>query len=141
MGTPFDAPPDGGTELSALLERSGVDFRREGGRFSFLFASGGCRWQTVCDCREGLVLVYGIHPAPVRDGGEALEVCSRLNARVVRGSFFVQEERIVFRTGARLEDYLDAQDRIARALEYNAAAVIRFWETLVAGAQGVRPMI
>ena len=135
----FDTPPDGGTELEALLERGGVDFRREGDRFSFLFASGGCRWQTVCDCREGLVLVYGIHPAPVRDAHGALALCSRLNARVVRGGFFVQDGRIVFRTSARLGEQLDAQERTAQALEYNAAAMTRFWEQLAAGAQGAGP--
>lgn len=133
MDTAFNVPPDGGTELAALLERSGVEFRREGERFSVLFSSGGCRWQTVCDCREGLVLAYGIHPAPVRDGGKAVEMCSELNARVIRGSFFVQEERIIFRTSARLEEHLDAQERIAQALEYNAAAMVRFWERLAAG--------
>lgn len=135
----FDTPPDGGAELEALLERSGVDFRREGDRFSFLFASGGCRWRTVCDCREELVLVYGIHPAPVRDAHGALALCSRLNARVVQGGFFVQDGHIVFRTSARLGEPLDAQERAAQALEYNAAAMTRFWEQLAAGAQGVGP--
>ena len=126
--TAFDTPPDGGAELEALLERSGVDFRREGDRFSFLFASGGCRWRTVCDC-----------PAPVRDAHGALALCSRLNARVVQGGFFVQDGHIVFRTSARLGEPLDAQERAAQALEYNAAAMTRFWEQLAAGAQGVGP--
>lgn len=134
MDMAFDLPPDGGTELAALLERSGVDFRREGERFSFLFSSGGCRWQTVCDCREGLVLAYGIHPAPVRDEQNALELCSRLNARVVQGSFFLQEKHIIFRTSTRLLEHVDAQERVAQALEYNAAAMTRFWEQLAAGA-------
>lgn len=137
----FDTPPDGGAELAALLERSGVDYRREGDRFSFLLASGGCRWQTVCDCREGLVLVYGIHPAPVRDAHGVLALCSRLNARVVQGGFFVQDGRIVFRTSARLGEQLDAQERTAQALEYNAAAMTCFWERLAAGAQSVGPDI
>ena len=61
----FDLPPQGAEELRALLEYSGVDFRREGDRFRFFFASRGCRWQTVCQCRDDLVLVYGVHPARV----------------------------------------------------------------------------
>ena len=36
MSPTFDAPPEGGAELAALLERSGVEFRREGERFRFL---------------------------------------------------------------------------------------------------------
>ena len=92
----FDLPPDGAEELRALLERSGAAFQREGNRFRLRFASRGCRWQTVCDCRGSLVLVYGIHPARVTRRERALELCSELNSRVVRGSFFLQEERIVF---------------------------------------------
>ena len=136
MGPGFDVPPDGAAELAALLERSGVDFRRDGRRFSFLFASGGCRWQTVCDCREDLVLVYGVHPAAAADTRRALELCSSLNSRVVRGSFFLQEGHIVFRTSTRLVEHIDAQERVARALEYNAAAMTRFWERLAAAAEG-----
>lgn len=128
----FYTPPDGAQELAALLERSGVDFKREGSRFSFVFASEGCRWRTVCDCREGLVLVYGIHPAVVLEPGGALRVCSALNASVTRGSFFLLDEHIIFRTGAHLLEHIDAQDRIADALEYNAAAMTHFWERLAA---------
>lgn len=136
MGLSFDIPPDGGTELAALLERSGVEYRREGERFSFLFASGGCRWQTVCDCRDALVLVYGIHPVPVTAPRQTAELCSELNARVVQGSFFLQEGHAVFRTCAQLVEHIDAQERVALALEYNAAAIVHFWERLAAGAGG-----
>lgn len=123
----FDTPPDSGIELEALLERSGVDFHREGERFSFLFASDGCKWQTVCDCRKGVVLVYGIYPGPVIDCQRALDLCSVLNAQLVQGSFFIQEEHIVLRTSAQLIEHIDAQERIASALEYNAAAMTHFW--------------
>lgn len=53
----FDLPPDGAEELRALLEHSGAAFQREGNRFRLRFASRGCQWQTVCDCRGSLVLV------------------------------------------------------------------------------------
>lgn len=132
----FDRPPDGGAELSALLERSGAEFLREGERFRFRFSSRGCTWQTVCDCREGLVLIYGVHPAPVTAPDQALALCSRLNGQVVEGSFFLQEERFVFRTSARLTERFEAQTRIAAALEYNAAVLSTWWERLAAGAQG-----
>ena len=136
MDPSFDALPDGGTELAALLERSGVDHRREGDRFSFLFAGGGCRWQTVCECQDQLVLVYGVHPVPVTAPQRAAELCSELNARVVHGSFFLQEGHIVFRTCAHLVEHVDAQERVALAIEYNAAAIVRVWERLSAGAGG-----
>ena len=134
----FDAPPDGAEELAALLERSGVDYLRDGGRFRFRFAGRGCTWQTVCDCRGALVLAYGVHPARVEAEETALALCARLNARVTEGSFFLQDRRFVFRTSARLTERFEAQDRIAAALEYNAAAISSYWERLAAGAQGIR---
>ena len=137
MELTFDLPPDGGTELSALLERSGVDFVREDGQFRFRFSSGGCTWQTVCRCQGDLVLVYGVHPAPVTDAARALALCGRLNARLAEGSLFLQEERFVFRTSAHLTEAFEAQSRIARALEYNAAVLSRWWERMAAEAQGL----
>lgn len=137
MELTFDLPPDGGTELAALLERSGVDFVREEDRFRLRFSSGGCTWQTVCRCRGDLVLVYGVHPAPVTDPARALALCGQLNARLTEGSLFLQEEHLVFRTSAHLTEALEAQSRIARALEYNAAVLSRWWERMAAEAQGL----
>lgn len=137
MELTFDLPPDGGTELSALLERSGVDFVREEDRFRLRFSSGGCTWQTVCRCQGELVLVYGVHPAPVTDPARALALCGRLNARLAEGSLFLQEERFVFRTSAHLTEAFEAQARIAHALEYNAAVLSRWWERMAAEAQGL----
>ena len=135
MAWEFDAPPDGAEELAALLEHNGVDYLREGMRFRFRFTSRGCAWQTVCDCRGALVLVYGLHPARVEAPETALALCSRLNAQVTEGGFFLQEGRFVFRTSARLTERFEARERIAAALEYNAAVLSSSWERLAAGAQ------
>ena len=137
MAWEFDAPPDGAEELAALLEHSGVDYLREGMRFRFRFTSRGCAWQTVCDCRGALVLVYGLHPARVEAPETALALCSRLNAQVTEGGFFLQEGRFVFRTSARLTERFEARNRIAAALEYNDAVLSSSWERLAAGAQGL----
>ena len=132
----FTRPPEGAGELAALLDRSGAEYRREGNRFRFLFTSRGCRWQMVCDGQEGLVLAYGIHPARITDPERAAVLCSELNRRLVEGSFFTQEGRFVLRTGCRLIEAVDAGERIARALEYNAAVMVANWERLSAGAGG-----
>lgn len=137
MEQSFDLPPDSGGELAALLERSGVDFVRRQDQFRFRFTSGGCTWQTVCRCQGDRVLVYGVHPAPVKDRARAEALCSRLNAGLAEGSFFVREDRFVFRTSARLTEYFEAQERIAGALEYNAAVLSHWWEGLTAEAQGL----
>ena len=86
MAQEFDVPPDGGTELEALLQHSGVDFLRDGSRFRLRFSSRGCTWQTVCDCQGQRVLIYGVHPTPVTQPQQALELCSQLNSQVVEGS-------------------------------------------------------
>ena len=136
MEQAFDLPPDGGAELAALLERSGVDFVREEDQFRFRFSSGGCTWQTVCRCQGDLVLVYGVHPAPIQQEDRAAALCSRLNSRLVEGSLFLREGHFVFRTSARLTEAFEAQRRIAGALEYNAAVISRWWERLTAEAAG-----
>lgn len=136
----ISAPPvDGGSVLAALLERSGVEYRRENGRFRFLFAQGGHKWQTVCDCRGGLVLVYGIFPAQIADTSSALSECSSLNGEVVRGGFFLQENHFIFRTCADLFERCDAAETAARALEYNAAVISGFWMRLAAAAENTPP--
>lgn len=137
MEQSFDRPPDSGGELAALLERSGVDYVRQGDQFRFRFSSGGCTWQTVCLCQGDRVLVYGVHPAPVLDEGRAAALCSRLNSRLAEGSLFLQERHFIFRTGARLTEAFEAQARIAGALEYNAAFLSHWWERLTAEAQGL----
>lgn len=135
----WDAPLNGAEELAAVLDYSGVAYERQDGRFRFRFSSRGCRWQMVCDGMEGRVLVYAIHPAPVRDRAAALEVCCEINRRVVRGSCFVQEEHIVFRTEAELLEACAAREAILQALEYNAAVMTTFWSELARGAEGFPP--
>lgn len=137
MDPRFDVPVDAAGEMRALLERTGADFREEGGQFRLTLAQGGCRWQVLCRCRESLAMVYHIHPARVRDPEKALELCSRLNGRVVRGSFFLQEERFIFRDSAELTEYVTAQEELARTVEYGGAVLPRFWEALTAAADGI----
>lgn len=42
---------------------------------------------------------------------------------------------------AQLIEHIDVQERIAAALEYNAAAMTRFWERMAAGESGPDPVI
>lgn len=137
MEQSFALPPDSGGELAALLERSGVDYVRQGDEFRFRLASGGCTWQTVCLCQGDWVLIYGVHPAPVENAAGATALCSQLNRTLTQGSLFLQEEHFVFRTSAQITELFEAQTRIAYALEYNAAVLSHWWEKLTAEAQGL----
>lgn len=132
----FQDNPDGAAELAALLDDSGVPYKRSGSRFELLFTKKGRTWRTVCDCEESRVLVYGIHPQPVSDPTAARTVCSDVNRQMVRGACFLTQGRIVCRTGAELSEPLTARETLAQALEYNAAVLSHFWEALAAGASG-----
>ncbi|MEA4940912.1 hypothetical protein SDC9_68208 [bioreactor metagenome] len=131
--------PDGAAELAALLEDSGVPYKRSGSRFELLFTKQGRTWRTVCDCEGIRVLIYGIHPQPVSDSTAALAVCSDVNRQMVRGACFLAQGRIVCRTSAELSEPLTAREILAQALEYNAAVLSNFWEALAAGASGSGP--
>lgn len=132
----FEQPLDAAAELADLLSLSGVDYERTGNRFRFLFSSRGRKWQTVCDCEGERVLVYGIHPTPVRDEISALATCSNINAQVVMGGCFLSEGRLIFRTGAELFEPCAAAEALTRALEYNAAVMTAFWAAMEKGAAG-----
>lgn len=132
----FQDNPDGAAELAALLDDSGVPYKRSGSRFELLFTKLGRTWRTVCDCEGIQILIYGIHPQPVSDPTAARTVCSDVNRQMVSGACFVTQGRIVCRTGAELSEPLTAREALARALEYNAAVLSHFWEALAAGASG-----
>ena len=110
----FDLPPDGAEELRALLEHSGAAFQREGNRFRLALPAGAASGRRFATARGAWCWSNGIHSARVAQRERALELCSELNSRVVRGSFFLQEERIVFRTSAQLTERFEARERIAR---------------------------
>ena len=133
----WDAPLNGAEELAAVLDYSGVAYERQQDRFRFWFSSKGCRWQMVCDGLEQRVMAYAIHPTPVQDRAAALEVCCEINRQVIRGSCFVQEERIVFRTEAELPEACAAREAVLQALEYNAAVMTTFWSRMARGASGL----
>ena len=135
--TSWDAPLNGAEELAAVLDYSGVAYERQDDRFRFWFTSRGCRWQMVCDGLEGRVMAYAIHPTLVQDRTAALESCCTINRQVIRGSCFVQEERMVFRTEAELIEACAAREAILQALEYNAAVMTAFWSEMARGASGL----
>ena len=137
----FDAPVNGGKVLEQLLQDSGVEYSREDARFTFVFASRGCKWKTVCVTSAGMVCVYAVHPAEVSDRASAMDLCSELNSTLVQGSFFLQDGHLILRTGADLFSGCDARETLARALEYNAAAMSWFWTRISAVADGCPPVI
>ncbi len=124
----LDLTIDAAAELQALLEDTGVDHRREGGRFSFVLTASGCKWQTVCECEGPRALFYFIHPARLTDEAGALRICSAVNSRLIRGSFFLREDHAVYRTGDELTELVEARERLCRAIEYGSSVMVWFWD-------------
>lgn len=138
MGTfLFDTALSGAEELAAVLDDNGVDYTREDQRFYFRFSSKGCAWQMIGQGIEDRLLIYAVHPSPVRDTAAALETCSFINSQVVSGGCFLHEERIVFRTDARLIEACAAREMILQALEYSAGVMTTFWSKMSQGAAGL----
>ena len=127
-------PVDAAAELEDLLRYNGFSFHREGDRFYLVFADRGCKWETLCVCRERLVLIDGCYPFPAVDRERARTVCEEINRQAVMGSMFLSEGRAVFRTGADLFDAYSAYEHIGRALEYNAGVMVRFWTQMASCA-------
>ncbi len=118
--------PDPKSELIALLEHNAMRYSlHEDGSARVLFSKAGCKWETVFRFAKRAVLVYGVYPFKASDGIAAS--LSRLNAALVRGAFFVSDGALVLRTSADMFDAYSAYESIARAIEYNAGAMVAFW--------------
>jgi len=65
-------PVDAAVELEELLYYNGFSFHREENRFYLVFSDRGCKWETLCICRNQVVLFYGRYPFPVV-GSESLQ--------------------------------------------------------------------
>ena len=133
----WDTPLSGAEQLAAVLEHSGVDYRRDGNEFRFVFSSRGCRWQMIGRGEGERVLFYAVHPTPVTDRQSALELCSDINGKAAEGSCFLREERIVFRTQAKLIEACAAREMVLQALEYSASVMTFFWGDMARGANGL----
>lgn len=125
---------DAAEELESLLRYNGFDFQRQGGRFRLVFADRGCKWETVCACVGQTALFYGYYPFIITNQTRASALCEEVNRQVLFGSMLTVKNRAAFRTGADLFDAYSAYEHIGRALEYNAAVVVRFWKELAACA-------
>ncbi len=117
-------------ELTALLSYNGVKYREEESGVRFAFEEAGCRWEVACRFAPNAVMIYGVYPFLMRDEGEARRAMDRVNATLIRGSLFLMEGRPVLRTSADLIDAYSAYEAILRALEYNAGAMLRFWNDM-----------
>ena len=130
-----EADPRG--ELVQFLRMKGVPFLEEGGEVRFSLCDGVFQWETVCRFAPRTVMIYGVYPFAAADRPSALESANEANSRLQRGSLFLSGDRPVLRVSAALTDVYSSQECIARALEYNAAAMRCFWEEMRACAEKI----
>lgn len=124
----IDGPIDAGLELRALLNYNHISFVEEKNGMRFIFVDRGLKWETFCQpTDDSAVLIFGLYPFYVKSSGMVHKFCNYVNTQARYGSMFCENERLVFRTGADLFDIYSAYETIARALEYNAGVIVRFW--------------
>lgn len=131
----LDEVIDPARELVDLLEYNGIRYSREKYGLRCAFSDAACKWETIFQCTQRTVLIYGIYPFPVSNREGTVEKVNRINRELTRGAMFLVDERVVMRTSADLFDEFSAYEAIGRALEYNAGAVVSFWQAMAAAAQ------
>lgn len=115
-------------ELESLLEYNHIAYVKDSGEYRFIFADRGLKWETVCrPLQEGAVLIYGFYPFKLTSCPAVQQFCESVNSRVRYGAMMFQDDQLVFRTCADLFDIYSSYETIARALEYNADVIVRFW--------------
>lgn len=126
----FDEQISPEDELINLLDYNGIHYSREPDGVRFVLTEGGYKWENICRFAQHTVLIYSIYPFEAADKAKALTLVNGVNAQLVRGGIFLHESAVVMRTSADLFDAYSAYESIARALEYNAGAVVTFWPVL-----------
>jgi len=117
-------------ELTALLEYNGIEYSADAEGVRFVLEDEVYKWETACRYTRSAVIVYGFYPFETTGGEETLQLINRINGELTRGSMFLGERRVVMRTGADLYDAYGAYEAIARAIEYNAGAIVKFWQAI-----------
>ena len=117
-------------ELKMLLDYNGVNYSIEEDGVRFVFEDGAYKWETICRYSRTAALIYGLYPFETLQGDEIMKTLNRINSELIRGSMILSGGRVMMRTSADLYDAYGAYEAIARAIEYNAGAIIKFWQAI-----------
>ena len=119
------------TELLSFFEHNEIAYRREKDGYAFVMSERDCKWKTMCRAAGNVVLFYGMYPFCVSDVNGVVNSVNGINAKIINGAFFIQDNVVIMRTGAVLCDIYTAYEEITSALEYGAGYVVRFWQELL----------
>ena len=117
-------------ELTALLEYNGVEFDADDEGVRFVLEDEIYKWETACRYTRSAVLIYGFYPFETSGDEETLRLLNEINGELTRGSMFLGKRCVIMRTSADLYDAYGAYEAIARAIEYNAGAIVKFWQAI-----------
>ena len=123
----FYDTPDTAAEIRNLLEFNGMDYAENDGCFRLIFCSQGRKWRTAIAAQENFAIVCGEYPFSPAEFTKGFALCSRINSEIVTGCAFVSGQSLIFKTTADIFDGYYAYEAIARALEYNAGAMLHYW--------------
>lgn len=117
--------------LVLLLEERSVPWVREQGLIRFRLLQNGAEWEVDFRCESGQAECFGRYPFSLSHRFAALRKCNEINLQTARGTMLLPPDgRPVFRTTADIGDVYDAEERLNRALDDNARAILRFWGSL-----------
>lgn len=133
----FDASqkPEPEKVIEQLLEYNALKYSKDPKGYTITFMDGIMTWNVRISVDQGIVMILGSYPFPVRDIREAMDLAERINHRVLSGAMFMDFDRLVFRTSADLFDAFSAVETLGRALEYNTGIITHFWNEALALAK------
>ena len=117
-------------ELVWLLDYNGVKYSEDPEGLRFILEESVYKWETVCRYTRSAVLIYGYYPFETSETDETLRLLNRINSRLISGSMLLNGKRVVMRTCADLHEIYGAHEAIAREIEYNASAIVKFWQEI-----------
>ena len=127
---PIDIHSSAKDGLIELLDSNDIKYSKEADDFRFILEDGIHKWEAMCSCAQSAVLVYGFYPFAKAYSEETMMLLNRINGELISGSMLSSNERVIMRTSADCYDPYSACAAIARAIEYNAGAIVKYWQEI-----------
>ncbi|SKB73409.1 hypothetical protein SAMN06296386_104256 [Lachnospiraceae bacterium] len=119
---------DADKELKYLLDYNSFTYEGSGGHYSLQFRDHGLVWNTEFQVIGDRVMIWGMYPFSCMNEARGNEFCNSVNLQTVMGAFVMYKAHLTYRTSADLFDAFSSTECLARAIEYNANAVVHFWD-------------
>lgn len=125
-----------GSQLFSLLSNMGYRYSKRNEEAHLTMGSGGHRWSAVLRMRDEAILIYSQFPYEVCGEGRVLQYCNDANASLIEGVLLLDKSRnaALVRTAALRTDDFYLREQLQRAMERNAAIMLKHWTGLYKAA-------